>query len=79
MSKFTREGTQALRNLAEEVEQERKAKGHTPFDDVPKSDSGAHSSTREDFEGGGDSLDELDDTAKAGMFGHTGRMDRPGL
>ena len=79
MSKFTHEGTQALQNLAAEVEQERKQKGHTPFDDVPESDSGVHSSTREDFEGGGDSLDELDDPAKAGMVGHAGRITRPGL
>lgn len=79
MSKFTHEGTEALQNLADEVEQERKQKGHTPFDEVPESESGAHSSTREDFEGGGDSLDELDDPARAGMFGHTGRLDRPGL
>lgn len=80
MSKFTREGTEALQNLATEVEKERSAKGRTAFDDVPESDDGAHSSTREDFEGGGDSLDELEDPARAGVVGHAGRLQgRPGL
>lgn len=69
MSKFTREGTQALQNLAAEVENERKQKGHTPFDDVPESDSGVHSSTREDFEGGGDSLGSLSKPSRAGAIG----------
>lgn len=80
MSKFTREGTQALQNLAAEVEKERNEKGHTAFDDVPEPDGGVHSSTREDFEGGGDSLGELDDPARAGVVGHAGRLQgRPGL
>ena len=59
MSKFTREGTKALQSLAEEVENERKAKGHTPFDDIPESSSGTHYPTGEGSGGARDSLDEL--------------------
>lgn len=76
MSKFTREGTQALQNLAAEVEEERKTKGRTPFDDIPESDSGAHSSAREDYEGAGDSLDALSDPTRAGAIGAASRTIR---
>lgn len=76
MSKFTREGTQALKSLAEEVDRERKEKGRTPFDDVPESDSGAHSSTREDYEGEGDSLDAASKATQAGVMGSASKMIR---
>lgn len=76
MSKFTREGTQALQSLAAEVENERETKGHTPFDDIPESDSGVHSSTREDYEGAGDSPDEPSDPTRAGVIGGAGNMVR---
>lgn len=74
MSKFTREGTQALKSLAEEVENERQEKGHTPFDDIPESDSGVHSSTREDYEGEGDSLDAASRSTQAGVIGSASKM-----
>ncbi len=81
MSKFTREGTEALQHLAEEVEKERQEKGHTPFDDVPESDGEDHSFTREDYEGPGDSPEKIDvnNPAVAGSVGHMGRITRPGL
>lgn len=72
MSRFTREGTQALQSLAQEVEHERKAKGRTPFDDIPESTSGADPSTKKSRRGPGDSLDELSDEpdpTRAGAFG----------
>lgn len=75
MSKFTREGTRALQNLADEVENERKQKGHTPFDDIPESDSGAHSSTEKGFEGG-DSLNALSDPTRAGAIGSASKTIR---
>lgn len=79
MSKFTKAGTRALQQLAEEVEKERREKGRTPFDEVPESESGDHSSTREDYEGTEDSLGELDDPTRAGAVGNLGRIARPGL
>lgn len=39
MSHFTHEGTDALKRLAEEVEQERVTKGHTPFDEIADDES----------------------------------------
>lgn len=72
MSRFTREGTKALQSLAQEVENERKTKGHTPFDDIPESNSDAQSSTSEGLGRTGDSLDELSeqpDPTRAGAFG----------
>lgn len=44
MSEFTHKGTEALQHLADEVEQERKDKGHTPFDDIPESEEGVRTS-----------------------------------
>lgn len=76
MSKFTREQTQALRNLAEEVVAERKAKGRMPFDIVPESDSGAHSSTWVDYEGTGDSLDGPSEPSRADVIGGASWMAR---
>lgn len=72
MSRSTREGTRALQSLAEEVDNERKAKGRTPFDDIPESSRGAHPSTREGPGGAGDSLDgtpEQSEPPIPGAFG----------
>jgi len=48
MSTFTHEGTEALQQLADEIQREREEKGHTAFDAIPESDG---DSSREDGEG----------------------------
>ena len=78
MAKFTHEGTEDLQHLADEVEKERQAKGHTPFDDVPESDE-ADGTTREDHEGVDDGLGDASDPARAGIVGAAGRVQRPGI
>lgn len=78
MSEFTHEGTENLQKLAEQVEQERVAKGHTAFDDKPAvEDEGAD--TREDHVGVDDPLGDAPDTTRAGIVGAAGRVQRPGL
>ncbi|WP_084105726.1 hypothetical protein [Demequina sp. NBRC 110056] len=72
---FDHEGTEALQHLADEVEQERKTKGHTPFDDIPESE-GEHS-TREDAQGREASSD--DEVTPAETIGYTGQPRTPGL
>lgn len=78
MAEFTSEGTENLKNLAEEVEKERQEKGHTPFDDTADSEE-EESSTREDHEGVGSGLGDVGDPARAGVVGMAGRIQRPGI
>ncbi|MDN4481092.1 hypothetical protein [Demequina muriae] len=77
MAKFTHEGTEDLQHLADEVEKERQAKGHTPFDDVPENEDGE--TTREDHEGVDEVLGDASDPARAGIVGVAGRVQRPGI
>jgi hypothetical protein len=77
MVDLTHKGTEALQQLADEVEQERVTKGHTPFDDVPESDGGQAASP--DADKVDSSHDDRDDAVRAAAFGAQSRPQTPGL
>lgn len=77
MSVHDHQDTEALIHLAEEVEQERKTKGHTPFDDIPESDDG--DSGRQDGQGSEASQGSRDSVERAEAFGAQARPQTPGL
>ncbi len=80
MTKTNGEGADALARLAEEVEQERQEKGHTPFDDTGV-ESEENATTREDHEGAGlkpKDPNNPDRAGVAGAVGLAGRAQRPG-
>ncbi|WP_084038233.1 hypothetical protein [Demequina sp. NBRC 110053] len=62
---FDHEGTQSLQHLADEVEQERKTKGHTPFDDIPEPEQNGTD------EGAQEAVSSDDDVAPAESVGGT--------
>lgn len=77
MAVHDHQDTEALTHLAEEVEQERKTKGHTPFDDIPESD-GADSG-RQDGHGSEASQESRETVERAEAFGAQARPQTPGL
>ncbi|MFW7413612.1 hypothetical protein [Demequina sp. SO4-18] len=78
MSKDSRERTEDLQNVADEVEEERQEQGRLPMDGVPESES-EDGPTREDHQDEHSPLSNVDDATRAGAMGAASRIRGPGL